>query len=131
MTKYQAYDRFWNSFGIPAYDQLTVPQEIFDEATQKMIPLRPPYLTYEGAFDDFGNELALTASLWYRSDSWSEITAKADEIGERIGRGGEKVKYDGGTFEIQKRKPFMQRMDDPDDDTIRRVILQYSIEYQD
>lgn len=131
MTKYQAYDRFWNSFGIPAYDQLTVPQEIFDEATQKMIPLRPPYLTYEGAFDDFGNELALTASLWYRSDSWSEITAKADEIGERIGRGGEKVKYDGGAFEIQKRKPFMQRMDDPDDDTIRRVILQYSIEYQD
>ena len=42
MDKIQALDRFWNAFGIPAYDKNSVP----DGA-------KPPYITYDVASDSF------------------------------------------------------------------------------
>ena len=120
MDKLQAYNRFWNSFDIPAYDSLTVP----DDA-------KTPYLTYETASDEFGATLYLTASLWYRGTDWADVTAKEKEIAESIGRGGTSVPYEGGALWIMKRSPWAQRMDDPDDDTIRRIVLQYAVEFED
>lgn len=119
MDKLQAYHKFWESFGIPAYDQSTVP----DEAT-------PPYITYQTASDDFNNSMFLNASIWYRGRSWADITAKEKQISERISRGGVCVPYDDGAFWIVKGTPWAQRMDDPDD-MIRRIVLQFSIEYFD
>jgi hypothetical protein len=120
MDKLQALHDFWSSFGIPAYDELTVP----DGAEL-------PYITYEAASDDFENTLYLTASIWYRDESWASITAKEKQISEAIGRGGYTKHYDEGAFWLYKRSPWAQRMNDPDDDMIRRIILQYSIEFLD
>ena len=77
MNKMQALQSFWSSFGLKAYDETSVP----DNA-------QLPYITYEVSSNDFGNTLAQTASLWYRSSSWSEITAKEQEIANFITRGG-------------------------------------------
>ena len=120
MDKLQAYNRFWNSFGIPAYDQYTVP----DDAKQ-------PYITYQAASDDFNHPVALTASIWYRDKSWAAVTAKEKQISEHIGRGGVCIPYDEGGFWLTKGTPWAQRMDDPDDDMIRRIVLTFSIEFID
>lgn len=120
MDKLQAYNQFWNSFGIPAYDQYSVP----DEA-------KPPYITYQTASDDFKNGLFLAASIWYRGDSWAGATRKEKEISDFIGRGGTNIEYDNGAFWITKGSPWAQRMNDPEDDMIRRIVLQFNVEFFD
>ena len=67
--KMSALNTFWNGFGWKAYDETTVP----DDAVL-------PYITYEAAVDEFGHEVALTASLWIRSTSWTDIVAKEMQI---------------------------------------------------
>lgn len=120
MDKLQAYNQFWNSFGIPAYDESTVP----DDA-------KPPYITYSAASDSFGNGLFLTASIWYRDTSWAGATRKEREISEFVGRGGVNVAYDNGAFWLSKGSPWAQRMADPEDDMIRRIVLQINVEFFD
>ena len=125
MDKLQAYNQFWNSFGIPAYDQYSVPDEV------NGVKVKPPYITYETQSDEFGNTLYLTSSLWYREKTWANITAKEKQIAEFIGRGGVNVAYDQGCFWITKRSPWAQRMNDPDDDMIKRIVLQINVEFLD
>jgi hypothetical protein len=131
MDKLQAYNQFWNSFGIPAFDENSVPDEIYDSTLKKMVPLKPPYITYAVASDGFNNGLFLTASIWYRETSWTGITRKEKEISEYIGRGGVNVSYDNGAFWITKGTPWAQRMSDPEDDLIRRILLQINVEFFD
>ena len=130
MNKIQALDAFWNGFGLPAFDENSVPENVTDDEGAQ-IKLVPPYITYEVASDDFGNTMLLTASLWYRSSSWADITAKEQEIGDFIGRGGRMIAFDGGSFWLQKSRPWAQRMDEPSDDMIRRIVLSYTIEFLD
>lgn len=120
MDKQQALNSFWNSFGIPAYDSTTVPDDS---------PL--PYITYNVAVDDFGAQIPLNASIWYRDTSWAAITAKSNAVNSYIGRGGRIIKYDEGAFWIRKGSPFAQRMNDPEDDMIRRILLQVTFEFID
>ena len=111
------YD-FWSSFSLPAFDETLV---------QTGEPI--PRITYETSEGEFGTEIALTASLWYRSASWEEITQKAMEIESRIGRGGIILRTDKGALWIKKGTPFAQRMADSSDDGIRRIVLNISAEF--
>lgn len=120
MNKIQAYQAFWTSFGLPAYDETHVP----DGA-------QLPYITIEVSEDFFDNDLALTASIWYRSESWKDITEKAMAISEAIGRGGRIVPYDGGGIWIRRGSPWAQRMSDTEDDMIRRIVLNVIVEYEE
>jgi hypothetical protein len=120
MNKDQTLNNFWNSFDIPAFDENTVPDNtIF------------PYITYEMSSDNFGNVLVQTASLWYRDSSWTAITNKSQEIADFITRGGRMLTYDGGALWIQKASPWAQRLDDPSDDMIRRIVLNVIVEFLD
>ena len=118
MNNMQALQAFWEGFGLPAYDNNTVP----DNAEK-------PYITYEASDGYFGDELAQTANVYYRSTSWADITQKVKEIGEVITRGGKNVPYDGGGFHIKLENPWAIRMRDPNDDAIRWYVLNYSIEF--
>lgn len=119
MDKAQALNRFWSSFGIPAYDVNTVP----DEAQM-------PYITYETTTDSLDNSLPLTASIWYRQMSWADISKKADEIAEYLYKQNPAtVKIDGGRLYITKGTPFAQRMEDPSDSMIRRIIINITAEF--
>lgn len=120
MTALQALDRFWNGFNLVAYDENTVP----DDA-----PL--PYITYEASRDFFGATIAQSVSLWYRSKSWATITEKEEQIAEYIGKGGKMVLYDGGAFWIKRGQPWAQRQPDAADDTIRRIVLNIEIEFEE
>ena len=119
MDKMQTLHSFWSGFGLKAYDQTVVP----DDAVL-------PYITYEAASDDWGHDLYLTASLWYRTTSWTEITFKSQEIANYISRGGRLIPFDGGTMWIRMRAPWAQRMSD-EDGQIRRIVLSITIEFLD
>lgn len=120
MDKIQTLAAFWNGFGLPAYDETDVP----DDATL-------PYITYEVSSDSFGTQLMQSASLWYRSSSWADITQKEEQIAEFITRGGRTLKYDDGVMWIQKASPWAQRMADPSDEMIRRIVLSVLVEFLD
>ena len=108
MDKWQALNAFWSRFGLVAYDENTVP----DGAAL-------PYITYT----------ASAASIWYRSNSWTEVSQKADEISDYIG-GGAGETYVGGRLWITKSVPFAQRMSEASDYQVRRILLQVNAEFQ-
>ena len=119
MDKSQALYSFWSSFGLPAYDENTV--KIGEEL---------PYITYSSATDSLGNIVPMSASLWYRSMSWAEISKKAEEIAEYIGKHGHVVlPLDKGYVWITKGTPFAQRMSDDADSMIRRIYLNITAEF--
>ena len=118
MTKAAAIHSFWASFGLAAFEENAVPA---DAAF--------PYITYELITDAFGGTVYLTASLWYRSSSWIDANAKAEEIGRYIGYGGRRLECDGGRIWIKRGVPFSQNLGDPEDDLIRRKQLNITADY--
>lgn len=124
MNKVQAYQSFWSSFGLTAYDENTVPDDAMTVNDGK-------YITYEMSDSDFGNTVALTASIWYRGYSWAEITEKELSIANEISRGGKLIPCDGGAIWIQKGSPWAQRMPDSSSDSIRRIVLNVEVEFLD
>ena len=120
MNKDQAINAFWSSFGWDAWEETSVP----DDATL-------PYITHEGAVDSFGTELAQTASLWDRSTSWFSVIEKRTQIENRITRGGTLITYDDGAVWLRMGDPWAQRMADGTDDMIRRIVLNYTLEFID
>ena len=118
MTKAAAIYQFWNSFGLTAYEENTVP----DNAVF-------PYITYQLVTDSFDREIPLSASLWYRSESWTAINAKTEEISQKISRGGKIIACDGGAIWIKRGQPFAQNMGDESDDLIKRKYLNITAEF--
>ena len=118
MTKAAVMYQFWNSFGLPAYEENTVPT---DAAF--------PYVTYQLVTDSFDREIPLTASLWYRSESWTGINSKTEEISQKISRGGKIIPCDGGAIWLKRGQPFAQNMGDENDDLIKRKYLNITAEF--
>lgn len=116
MNEWQAIDKFWNSFSIPAYDENSVP----DDAVM-------PYITYNSNVGAFDMPISLTASVWYKSLSWRDISLKVKEISGYIGWykmlpfGNHEYIY------ITRGSPFAQRM--ADSDTVKRVYINLSAEF--
>ena len=126
MTKADAIYQFWNSFGIKAYEENTV-----IDADDEGNPVEPtfPYITYQLVTDSFDREVAATASLWYRGESWTAINAKTEEISSHIGLGGKIIKCDGGRIWIKRGQPFAQNMGDESDDLIKRKYINVVYEF--
>ena len=118
MTKAAAIYQFWNSFGLTAYEENTVPT---DAAF--------PYITYQLVTDSFDREIPLTASIWYRSESWTTINAKTEEISQKISRGGKIISCDDGAIWLKRGQPFAQNMGDESDDLIKRKYLNITAEF--
>lgn len=119
MDKAQAIHNFWSGFGIPAYDENTVPWTAI-----------MPYITYSVSTGSIENFVLLTASLWYKSTSWAEITQKVKEIEQAItSMNPPTMKIDGGRVYLVKGTPFAQRMSEPGNDLVRRMYLQVNAEF--
>lgn len=117
MNKEQALHNFWSSFGIPAYDESSVP----DNATE-------PYITYSVATGSLDDIVGMTATIWYRSTSWQEITHKKDEVAEVVGVGGRRIKLDNGYAWLCRGSTFAQRISS-EDDMVRAYYLQLQAEF--
>lgn len=121
MTKAAVFYNFWAGFGIPAYEENSVP-------SGKDAP-EFPYITYQLITDSFGVVVAMTASLWYRDSSWVNANAKADEISEAIGYGGNIIGRDGRAIWLKRGQPFAQRMGDASNPMIKRIYINVEAEY--
>lgn len=119
MTKEGALYSFFNSFGIAAYEENTVPSEK---------EIQWPYLTYQIVTDDLdGNGVLMTIQLFYRSDSWLLINAKADEISKTISS-GKRLICDDGYIMIYKSSPFAQNRA-AEEKNIRAKVINITAEY--
>lgn len=120
MDKSQAIHTFWSQFGLPAYDENTVP----DEAEM-------PYITYDVGVGSLGDFINLNGSLWYRSTSWREISQKADEIEKAVKENGYYILdiEDRGHLYITGGIPFYQRMSEPTDSMVRRIYFNLNAEF--
>ena len=120
-TKAATIYEFWNSFEMLAYEENSVPTG--EDAPEF------PYITYQLVTDSLGNEVAMTASLWYRGTSWVEANAKTEEISQKIGRKGAVLDCNGGKVWIKRGTPFAQNMGDESDNLIKRKYLNITAEY--
>ena len=118
MTKASAIYQFWNSFGLTAYEENTVPTD----ATF-------PYITYQLVTDGFDREIPITASIWYRSESWTAINANTEDISQKISRGGKVIPCDDGAIWMKRGQPFAQSMGDESDNLIKRKYLNITAEF--
>ena len=118
MTKAAAIYQFWSGFGLTAYEENTVPT---DAAF--------PYITYQLVTDSFDREIPLTASLWYRIESWTAINEKTEEVSQEISRGGKIIPCDGGAIWLKRGQPFAQNMGDESDNLIKRKYLNITAEF--
>lgn len=118
LDKEQTLNAFWESFGWPAYDEGTVPEDA---------PY--PRLTYNVVVDSLEHQVAMYASLWDRSTSWEKVAKKSAEISRAITRmWPPAIAFDGGRLFITKGSPFAQRMVD-EDDMVRRIYINITAEY--
>lgn len=115
MTAEQAIYQFWAGFGIPAYEENSVPSG----------DLAPdfPYIAYSVSLAGFGENTALSGSIYTRSTSWEQANAFSQNAFDRIGYGGEILRYDGGAIWLKRGTPFSQSMGDDTDALIKRINL--------
>lgn len=118
MDRWEALYDFWSSFGMPAYDDTSVPAD----ATF-------PYITYQASVGPFEQLQNISASVWTESHSWLTADTKADEIEQYIKEMGcPSVK--GGRYRVFiGDTPFAQNMGDPDNDLIKRKLLNVTFEF--
>lgn len=117
MTKEAAITSFFESFGIPAYEESVVPSD----ATY-------PRLTYSVSIGDAFQETMLTCTLWWYSTQWVSINAKAEEIRRRLGEGGTLVHYDNGAIWLKRGQPFAQNLTQ-DNDMVRAKLINIIAEF--
>ncbi len=117
MTKAAAIYQFWGTF-LTAYEENSVPEDA-----------EFPYITYQFVEDSLGNNVQMTASVWYRGSSWVNANAKAEEISNYIGRGGIFIDCDGGKIWIKRGTPFAQNMGDKSDNLIKRKYLNITADF--
>ena len=121
VDKWQAQYNFWSMFGIPVYDATSVPDG--DDAPEF------PYITYNGINSMFDEDAMSTASIWTRNTSWREADSISDQILSTLKNGGIAVPYTGGIIWFTAGVPFSQNMGDPNDDLIRRKILNVTLHF--
>ena len=119
MTKYQALQHFWSSFGIPAYESSTVPD------TESRGDF---YITYEAVTDSLNNAVPMSASIWkLNATSWSAVSEVAERISDALIQ-VKTIPLDVGYLYITRGRPFAQKMSD-EDETVRRIYINIMAEY--
>lgn len=120
MDRWQALNQFWSSFGVPAYEENSVPD---------LRDLTFPYITYQATVGGWDEPVTVTASIWDKNSSWANVDELSDTI-ERAIRLADPVRYDGGMYRVWiGDTPFAQNMGDPDNDRIRRKVLNVNFEF--
>ncbi len=117
MNKAQALYKFWAQFGLPVYDENSVP----DNA-------KMPYITYETKFGSIDDVLSLSASIWTRGQSWQTTTTVAMMI-ENMIDSMHAYKLDNGYLYITKGTPFLSRMGDGENYNVKRALLNINAEF--
>lgn len=117
MTKNAVIHNFFQGFGLDAFPSTSVPTSGDEKPSF-------PYLTYSANTDCCVERLNVTASVWYRSESWTALNAKVDEISQAIGS-GVTLECDEGGIIIRKGSPWAQTLGDDTDNMVKRKVLTF------
>lgn len=121
MTVREALFQFWSSFSVPAYEENSVPSgEDFPGF---------PYITFPMVESGFGDDSHIFVSVWTRSPSWETAIEITDAVKTRLKDGGTFVRYDGGAVCITKGVPFSRGTGDPNDDQVKRMLLDVTLHF--
>lgn len=115
LDKWSAQKMYWSSFGLPAYEENTVP----DDAVM-------PYLTYQAVNGQLGGVPNASANLYYKGTSWTRIMQEVNQMEKAIDR---QIFIEGGIMKV--RKP-LQHFAQPQPETVknvRRMLLTVEIEF--
>lgn len=118
VTKTEAIYRFWSGFDLEAYPTSSIPEE---ETF--------PYLSYENVIGSEGETVSVVANLWYLTSSEAIPNAKAEEISQKIGRGGVQIGYDGGSIWIKRGNPWCTSLSDESNPQIKRRMLNLELTF--
>lgn len=121
MDRWEAQYYFWSSFGVPAYEENSVPDDVDF-----------PYITYQAVSAGFDEVANISASVWTRSPSWETADRLADAIEARLDGGAALVwntSLSGGLLWITPNAPFAQNMGDPNDDLVKRKLMSATAHY--
>lgn len=117
MTVTQALHNFYSSFDITAYEENSVLE------TAKM-----PYITYNVVTNTLNdNTTSLIANVYYKSNSWTEINKKVEEISNAL-MNGKRISVDNGVIVLYRGNPFAFNADEGDI-TIKRKQLNIECDY--
>ena len=115
LNKWTAQKVYWSSFGFPAYEENTVP----DDAVM-------PYLTYQAVNGQLGGVPNASANLYYKGTSWAKIMQEVDQMEKAIDR---QLFIEGGIMKVRKPlQNFAQPMPE-NDKKVRRMLLTVEIEF--
>ena len=120
MNKYEAQYVFWSSFGIPAYEENSVPDT-------RSITF--PYITYQAIGAEVTADTFINVSIYTRSSSLKRVTDIAEKVLKRFAEGGAEIRYNGGGFFLTAENDFIQIMGDPNDSMIKRALLSLVIHW--
>lgn len=130
MNKQQAYNAIFSRFGVFAFEENAVPTDDVIEAmiASGTIKSKFPYITYQVIVDDLGHPVYPTASIWDKGSSWERADLLSNAVSEYI-QNTRTIKLDNGRMFITKGSPFAQHSEDAADTDIRRIILNFSVEF--
>ena len=130
MNKQQAYNAFWGSFGVLAFEENSVPDDrvIQDLIKSGVAAAKYPYITYQVITDNLSGAVYPTASIYDKSSSWERVDTLSNAISNRI-QAMNTIELDDGRMFITKGSPFAQHMGDDEDLTIKRIVLNIAVQF--
>ncbi len=124
MTKSERFYSFFSSFGIPAYEENSVP------ADADGIKNGEPYLTYEFTEDTFdGDDININAQLFDKDSSWLFLDSLTSSISDYIGRQGKVLPVDNGYILVMRGTPFAQNRKESADGTVKCKVLTFIVRF--
>ena len=116
-NKYQALYEFYNTFGIPAYEENSVPEDA-----------ELPYITYEIMTADLDMEnIAMSCQIYFKSNSLMKVNAITEKLYNALS-GGLKLKCDTGYIVLYRGRPFAQNRPSGDK-TVKAKYINISADY--
>lgn len=112
-----ALQGFFGGFGIPCYPEDSVPD--FDALGNRV---RPPYITVKLVCPTWRATVPFFARVWYRSNTYAELSATVSAIAEAIGE-GESIPCETGAIYIFKGRSFCELIPYPGDPTLKCAYL--------
>lgn len=130
MNKEQAYNSFFNRFGVFAFEENAVPTDdvIAQLINAGSIKSKYPYITYQVLLDDLNAPVYPVFSIWDNSTSWERADLLSNAISEYL-QDGIIIRLDNGRMFITKGSPFAQHQREEGDSNIRRVLCNLGIEF--
>lgn len=120
MNKYEALHKFYSSFGIKAFEENSVPDDI---RTGDM-----PYLTYEVITSPFDvQNTALSCQIYFKSNSLMKINALTEKIYNALNNGA-KLQCDTGWIVLYPGTPFAQNVT-TGDKTVKAKYINITADY--